>query len=181
MPHGAGSGPRRRDVRPTAARVRDALFNTLGTRVNGARVLDLFAGSGGLGIEALRRGAASAVFVEREARMAQTIKRRLLRGGLAERGEVQRRDVRDAVRGLGIAGRRFEVILLDPPYGEAWILQTLSAIVRSRILAPGGVVVAEGHWRDRPDLADLLICRREARYGETVLWYFERGEGGSVQ
>ncbi|MDR7556416.1 MAG: 16S rRNA (guanine(966)-N(2))-methyltransferase RsmD [Armatimonadota bacterium] len=157
-------------MRPTAARVRDALFNALGERVRGAAVLDLFAGTGALGLEALRRGAATVVFVERDARLARALAARVRDAGVADRAEVVAEDVLTAIRRLGAAGRRFAVILMDPPYGQEWIPRTLEAIGVAGILAPGGLVVAEGHWRDRPAAGGWHL-EREARYGETALWY----------
>lgn len=162
-------------VRPTLARVRDALFNSLAGRVGGAQFLDLFAGTGSLGLEALRRGAHGVLFVEQDARLAQEIRRHLVRAGREEDAEVWRCDVLTAIRDFGQAGRRFEVIVMDPPYGREWIGPTLRAILAAGILAPGGVVAAEGHWRDRPEPPPGLMLRREARYGETALWYFETG------
>ncbi len=165
-------------VRPTSALVRDALFNRLGTRVIGAQVLDLFAGTGSLGLEALRHEAARVVFVERDAKLADAIRAKLAKDTFTNRAEVWPRDVGTAIRDLGRARRRFEIILLDPPYGGGWIPKALRVIVASGILAPGGIVVAEGHWRDRPGSDPELVCTKEARYGETLLWYFERREGG---
>ncbi len=173
-----GSPQRRRtagQVRPTAARVRDALFNALGERVRGAAVLDLFAGTGALGLEALRRGAAAVVFVERDARLVRALAARVRDAGVADRAEVVAEDVLTAIRRLGAAGRRFSVIVMDPPYGQGWVPRTLDAIGTAGILAPGGLVVAEGHWRDRP-AADGWRLEREARYGETALWYLRAGD-----
>lgn len=165
------------EFRPTLARVRDAVFNSLGPRVEGARVLDLYAGSGALGIEALRRGAASALFVEYNARLTDALRRRLVEEGIVGQAEVWRREVLAAVREVGTAGRQFDIILLDPPYGRQLVEVTLHAMVSSGILAAGGMVVAEGHWRDRPGDVNGLTRRREARYGETAVWYFERAGG----
>lgn len=163
-------------VRPTSGLVRDALFNSLAARTGGARVLDLFAGTGALGIEALRRGAAVAVFVERDAKMADGIRRRLAGEGFDDQVEIWRKEAHTAVFELGRRGRQFDLILLDPPYGQEWIPRTLHAIAISGALAAGGLIVAEGHWRDRPEAVAGLVCTREARYGETVLWYFSRRE-----
>ena len=170
----AGSSP----VRPTQSRVRDALFNSLGPRVEGARVLDLFAGSGALGLAALAHGAAEVVFVEQEARLVKGIHVVLAKEGWAERAEVWRREAVAAVRDLGTRRRVFDVILMDPPYGEGWIPLVLRAIRAAGVQAPGGLVVAEGHWRDRPEAEPGFVRRREARYGETALWFYEAESGG---
>lgn len=165
------------ELRPTQARVRQALFNSLAGRVEGARVLDLYAGSGAWGAEALHRGAAGALFVEHTAKLASGLRRYLEVGALSDRAEVWRRDVLSAVRDLGAAERKFDLIFLDPPYGRGLIAATLEAIAAADILAPGGLAAAEGHWRDRPPEIRGLVCRREAKYGETMLWYFERAGG----
>ena len=165
-------------VRPTSSLVRGALFNRLGDRVNGAQILDLFAGTGGLGIEGLRRNAARAVFVEHDAKLVRAIRSQLTKEGLVPRAEVWQRDALAAVRELARTKRRFDVVLLDPPYGEGWIPRVLRLIGETGILSPSGVVVAEGHWRDRPEPDQTLVSTHEARYGETILWYFTAREGG---
>ncbi len=168
---------RRAALRPTLARVRDALLNSLGPRLAGARVLDLYAGTGALGMGALHRGAASALFVERHAPLASALRRRLTAEGVGDRAEVWAKDALAAVRELGTGQARFDIILMDPPYGQELIAVTLEAINRAGILAPEGLVAAEGHWRDNPGETAGLICRREARYGETRLWYFQHSGG----
>jgi 16S rRNA (guanine966-N2)-methyltransferase len=165
-------------MRPTQSRVRDALFNSLGPRVEGTRVLDLFAGSGALGQAALARGAAEVVFVERDARLIEGIRGVLAKEGWADRAEVWRRDTVAAVRELGKRRRVFDLILMDPPYGEGWIPRTLRAIRAAGVQAPGGLIVAEGHWRDRPEAEPGFVRRGEARYGETALWFYEAESGG---
>lgn len=175
------AGARRRgtrdEFRPTLARVREALFNSLGARVAGMRVLDLYAGSGALGLAALERGAAHALFVDRDARLVEDLRRRLAARGFGMQAEVWRRDVLPAVREIGGTGRQFDLIVMDPPYGQRLLTPTLQAVQAAGLLAPGGWVVAEGHWRDRPEPVAGLVLRREAKYGETVLWYFERAGG----
>lgn len=168
---------RRGRVRPTQQAVRDALFNSLGARVPEARVLDLFAGTGSLGLEALRRGGRFAVFVEQNSALAAEIRGHLTAEGLAERAEVWRRDALSAIRELGSTGRQFDIVVADPPYGEEWIPRVLRALMTGGILAASGVIVVEGHWRDKPEPEHGLVCYREAKYGETMLWFY-RLEGG---
>jgi len=118
-------------------------------------------------MEALRRGAAHAVFVEHNAKLATGLRHRLADEQLVDRAEVWKRDALAAARDLGLAGRAFDIIFLDPPYGRGLVAATLRGIGASRILAPGGVVAETG----------VLACRREARYGETMVWYFEQAGG----
>jgi 16S rRNA (guanine966-N2)-methyltransferase len=154
------------------------LFNSLGPRIEGMRVLDLFAGSGALGLTALSRGAAVVVFVERDGRLLEGIRKALAKEGWAARAEVWRKEALVAVRELGARRRAFDLILMDPPYGEGWIPRVLRAIQAARLQAPGGLIVAEGHWRDRPAEEPGIRRRREARYGETALWFYELEPGG---
>ncbi len=161
-------------IRPTSTRVADALFNSLGPRIEGARVLDLFAGTGRLGIEALSRGAQDAVFVERDARNVGVIRDNLAAAGFAARGAVRRGDALAALRALAAEGRRYDLIVLDPPYGRDLQRETLRRVAGTNVLAPGGLVVVEGHWRDDPGDVDGLVRIRSSRYGETALWVYAR-------
>jgi 16S rRNA (guanine966-N2)-methyltransferase len=169
---GAGRGA----VRPTSGMVKEALFNALTPRLADARVLDLFAGTGGLGIEALSRGAAHAVFVEKDPRQAATIRENLAAAHLSGRAAVRRGNALSEISALADAGRRFDLILLDPPYGQGLQEKALDLIVSSSLLSPGGVVVAEGHWRDDPGDVSGLRRTRTARYGETGVWFYEWGD-----
>lgn len=168
-------GQLRRPIRPTTARVRNALFNRLGSAVVGAAVLDMFAGTGALGIEALHRGARRAVFVERDPARAREIRRALRGAGCEDRAAVRVQDALAAVEALGRSGEAFGLVLLDPPYGQGWLSRSLAALERAGIVSPGGLAVAEGHWRDRPEIGPGLVVEREARYGETVLWFVRFG------
>jgi 16S rRNA (guanine(966)-N(2))-methyltransferase RsmD len=103
-------------VRPTSDRVREAIFNSLGQFFDGGEVLDLYAGTGALGIEALSRGFVQATFVEKNARAAHTIRENLKRAGFAKEGEVLREDAVEAVDRLISSRRKFHLIFADPPY-----------------------------------------------------------------
>ena len=156
-------------VRPSADRVREALFARLGD-LEGAQVLDLFAGSGALGIEALSRGAAAAVFVERAAAALAVLRANLAELALDGKSEVLRGEASAAVRRLGRAGRRFDLLLLDPPYAATRELaQALRALVTSGILAPGAMVVAETSRRPALPPIEGLTPLDERRYGDTVI------------
>jgi len=159
-------------VRPTAQRVREALFSSLGERVREAAVLDLYAGTGALGLEALARGARRVVFVERDPRLAARIRERLRRQGWVGRSRVWRAAVRTALRALEAAGERFDLILMDPPYGRGLLQETLDALAGGALLSPGARIVAEGHWRDEPHPPPGLTCVRTGRYGETRVWEY---------
>jgi 16S rRNA (guanine966-N2)-methyltransferase len=162
------SPPRRAaDVRPTSDRAREALFSILDD-VSGARVLDLFCGTGALGIEAISRGAASAVLVDSDPRLAR---RNVDELGLTERAEVVRSD---ALRYLAGSGQGFDLILCDPPYAlAARIAADLQRLVGPR-LAEGGRLVVESPARDPVDLDLRMLAER--RFGEALLRIWARDE-----
>ncbi|MGH2405497.1 MAG: 16S rRNA (guanine(966)-N(2))-methyltransferase RsmD [bacterium] len=165
----------REALRPTAGRVRDALFNILGAATVGSHVLDLFAGTGALGIEALHRGAEHAVFVEHDPRRARAIEERLRQAGVRGRAEVRSEDALVAVGRLAARGASFDLIFLDPPYGAGWLTRSIAAVAGAGLLESSGVIVGEGHWRDRPSFPGGYVVTREARYGETALWFIRAG------
>jgi 16S rRNA (guanine966-N2)-methyltransferase len=156
-------------TRPTGDRVREAAFNLIGP-VDGASVLDLYAGSGAMGLEALSRGAASAVFVEADPVAARTIERNLdgLRLGGAT---VLRRDARTALAGEAAASRTYDLVLVDPPYAEWPQLEARLAPYLASVLAPDGLVVVETASRVEPRLP--LAQRTSRRYGSARLTLFE--------
>jgi 16S rRNA (guanine966-N2)-methyltransferase len=156
------AAPPGRGTRPTSDRVREALFSILGDRVHQARVLDLFAGSGALGIEALSRGAAAATFVERSPQALRTLRDNLQ--ALALDARVERAD---AVKWLRIAADQYDLVFLDPPYDLAGRLGGELSAVLPAVLAPGATVVAESDRRRPLDLS--LPLKDERRYGDTLI------------
>jgi len=171
----AAPGP---GTRPLADRVKQTLFAILEPHLDGARVLDLFAGSGAAGIEALSRGAAAATFVERDAGAVAVIRANLARTRLGGPGAVVVRD--EALRWLGRApgpGDGFDIVLADPPYDQPDLLVAVLEAV-GPWLATGARVVAKHFWRDAPPAAvGLLASERERRFGETALTFYTRQEG----
>jgi 16S rRNA (guanine966-N2)-methyltransferase len=166
-------------TRPLADRVKQTLFAILEPELAGAHVLDLFAGSGAGGIEALSRGAASATFVEKDQGAASVIDTNLRAAGLAgPAASVVRWDV---LRWLGEpdAGRHFDIVLVDPPYAETELLARVLGVLGrpDAALAPRARVVAKHFWRDRPpDRIGLLASERDRRFGETALTFYRREE-----
>ena len=162
-------------TRPLADRVKQTLFAILEPDLEGARVLDLFAGSGAAGIEALSRGARSATFVEHDAGAAKVIASNLARAGLAGPAAVVVRD--DALRWLRrIDVEPFDVVIVDPPYDRTELLfDALEAV--APLVAPGGRIVAKHFWRDAPPATvGLLASERDRRFGETALTFYRRQE-----
>jgi len=155
-------------VRPTSDRVREALFGRL-SDLEGVSVLDLYAGSGALGIEAISRGATAAVFVERAARIVAALRENLAALELEQVARVKPGDVPRVVSGLGRAKERFDLVLLDPPYASNEPTRALEALVDSEILSPGAMVVLERARRHpSPEVPGLSILD-ERRYGDTVV------------
>ena len=197
----AGSARGRRLVapgegtRPLADRVKQTLFAVLEPDLPGAAFLDLCAGSGAAGIEALSRGAARVTFVERDRRVIGTIAENLARTGLAgDDARVIRADAEAwltapggaAAGGSGSGGvggdGPFDLVFVDPPYADVELLDRLLAILGAdtdeRLLVPGARVVAKHFWRDRPPAqVGLLASERDRRFGETGLTFYRR-EGG---
>lgn len=164
--------PRGLRLRPTSALVREAIFNILG-EVEDLRVLDLYAGTGALGIEALSRGAASVVFVEAEAAGCQAILQTLARAGFSDRAQVLRGRLPGALRSLT---GTFALVLMDPPYADATAADTLSAL--GPLLAAGGTIVYEHATRyNPPERPPELHLIERRTYGDTALALYSRQEG----
>ena len=161
--------PKGRDTRPTSDRVREAAFNLIGP-VDGASVLDLFAGSGAMGLEALSRGAERAVFVESDRAATRAIEQNLDK--LRLRGTVLCEDGVRALRSEAQAGRRYDLVLVDPPYEMYTDLQPALARTLPRVLADDGLLVVETDARTEPELP--LELRTSRRYGRARLSLFEQ-------
>ena len=153
------------DTRPTSDRVREALFSILGERVHDARVLDLFAGSGALGIEALSRGALEATFVDNAPPAIRAIGANLK--ALGADATVVRAEARRFLGGASRAGRSYDLVFLDPPYRLAASLGRDLSAALAAVLAPGGTVVSESDRR-APQEIDLPL-EDERRYGDTLI------------
>lgn len=160
--------PKGNRTRPTADRVKESLFNILGPAVIGARVLDLFAGSGALGIEALSRGAACATFIEADPRAIETIRENLCHTGFADRAHVIRAKL-PRVR-LRSACSPHSLIFMDPPYQEGLIPATLAWLVASDAAAPDALVIVEHSALEEipPEPKNVRLLRQE-RIGDTSL------------
>ena len=165
----------RSEVRPTSDRVREALFGRLGN-LEGVRVLDLYAGSGALGIEAISRGAVEATFVEREARTLVVLRANLAALGIDPIASVAPGDVPAVVRRLGRAKERFDLVLIDPPYASEEPTRAFEALVGTAVLAPGAMVVLERDRRHPSPQVEELSAVDERRYGDTVVARFVAGQ-----
>jgi 16S rRNA (guanine(966)-N(2))-methyltransferase RsmD len=169
--------PPGRGTRPTSDRVREALFSALGTMVDlsGARVADLYAGSGAVGLEAASRGAEHVLLVEADSRAARTARDNVATLGMREVARVAPAKVEQIL--ASPPDEPFDVIFADPPYAvpEAVIDAMLTALVENCWLAEGAVVVVERSSRDAPvRWVEGITGERSRRYGETTLWYGRR-------
>jgi 16S rRNA (guanine966-N2)-methyltransferase len=175
-------------VRPTPDLVKQALFNSLGGRVTGARVLELFAGSGALGLECLSRGAALVVAVEKASRHAAMIRQNLAAAQLPrERFALRTQDVFAALRQLAAVGQQFELILADPPFGEKNLGRRSTSLSQSllddadlpRLLAPGAWFVLGHARRDTLTLPAHWRQLKTLKHGDSVIEFLEPTAGAS--
>lgn len=165
-----------RDIRPTSDKVRQAIFNILGPGPFGA-VLDIYAGTGAMGIEALSRGAGEAVFVDSSDEATSLIRKNLSALGLVAGVRVVRSDAVSALVRLSGQGQRFGLVFIDPPYMAGLLEKTLGAIDCSDLLEDKAVVVVEASKKiDIKPLVDLgcLELTDERAYGDTAVYFFRR-------
>lgn len=155
-------------TRPTTQRVKEALFSAIQFDIEGRRVLDAFAGSGQLGIEAISRGAAGCVFLDSSREAADVVRRNVTALGIGAQSTVL---CQDAMSFLQRTGERFDIVFLDPPYASGLLLPALTAAVA--LLNPGGFVVCESD-RDTelPEQVEGLTLYRSYRYSHVKLWIY---------
>lgn len=173
--------PKGLDVRPTPDKVKLAIFNSLGGRVEGARVLELFAGSGALSLECLSRGAASVLCIEKSSRHAEFIRRNAENSGFAGILETRTQDVFPAMNQLAEAGKQFDLILADPPYGEknvncrseSFAQQLLDDKNLLKLLAAGGRFMLGHTKRDTLELVAPWTEVKQLKHGDTIIRFLE--------
>lgn len=167
--------PKGRAVRPTADRIKESLFNILSRDFTGMRVLELFAGTGNVSIEALSRGAASALLVDASERSGRVIRENLRRLDLSDRAQLWVMPVDRALRSLARQGQTFDLVFLDPPYDQNLVGRSLEMLASLNPLLPGAVVVAEHSVREpvKSNYASLSL-NDQRRYGDTLLSFFRR-------
>ena len=168
--------PRGRETRPATARVRSSIFSRLEARggVENARVLDIFAGSGSLGLEALSRGAASAVFVDSSAAAATSIARNLRQLGLAAWGRILTLDFRRALTALATAREQFELVFVDAPYARDVSAEVLAILTRLDLIAQQGMAVVRQYRRAPALEAGALECFNSATLGDHRIAIYRR-------
>ena len=166
--------PNGRALRPTSARVKEAMFNILPHDLSGLKALDLFAGTGNMTIEALSRGAEAAILVDASGEASRAIRENLSRLSIANRCRLLNMPVQRALRHLERQHETFDLIFIDPPYGQNLVERTLTIIAQTSILRASGIAVAEHSVRDQVSdrYGDLALCDRR-RYGDTLLSFFK--------
>jgi 16S rRNA (guanine966-N2)-methyltransferase len=162
--------PRDRSLRPTSDRVKESIFNILQNKLEGKVVLDLFAGTGNLGIEALSRGAKKTIFVEKGRQALRLIQRNLNQFGLKERSEIFSKDANRAIGILKEKGESFDLILMDPPYEKGLIQKTITKLNSHQIFHKDSILVIEHNRREPlPRNMNGWNLIRQRRIGETVI------------
>jgi len=167
-----------RKIRPATSRVKTAIFDILPMDLSGAVVLDLFAGSGSLGIEAISRGAAGVVFVDQSRKSGELIKDNLFRLGCKERGDVMVKKAGAAISQLSVLGAKFHLAFIDPPFDQSLAGKTLALTARNGILADGAIVVARTSTREPvEDCYGALKLHDRRKYGDSLVHFYEFGGG----
>jgi 16S rRNA (guanine966-N2)-methyltransferase len=182
-------GPKTIGTRPIIERVKQALFNILSVRVEDARFLDLFAGTGSVGIEALSRGAAHATFIEMNHKVLALVRENLQLTGLADRAETLHMDAFKFLQGQNrppvssretSTKREYDMIYVAPPQYQEMAARALSMLDGSPLVAPQGLVIVQIHPKERPSVVAVplqyLSLTDERRYGSTLLMFFTRKE-----
>jgi len=162
-------------IRPTADRVKESLFNILHT-VEGAYFLDIYAGCGNVGLEALSRGARGSVFVEKDLRLVDAIRENLRLLGFEGQGEVIATGAEQGLRRLEKRGERFDILFADPPYDEGFLPEILMCLEGAELLAENGMIVLQHSVREDPkeSLPQTLVMTDQRRYGDTLLSFLKK-------
>ncbi len=165
------------DTRPTIDRIKESLFNIIAYDLADADFLDLFSGSGGIGIEALSRGALKAVFVDSSGESVRIIEENLKNARVYDRADILESDIFDAVFKLGRENRRFDIIFMDPPYNKGFIEKTLELLFKAEILKKDGYIIAE-QAADEPDICiDGFRVLRIKFYNKIKMTFIGYSEG----
>jgi 16S rRNA (guanine966-N2)-methyltransferase len=167
--------PKGQAVRPTSGRVKEALFNILPHDLSGIRLLDLFAGTGNVSIEAISRGAAEAILIDSSDQSGNVIRENLRRLRFTDRTRVWIVPVSRALRLLARRGESFDMIFLDPPYQRNWVEACLKIIARSNLLRSSGTLIVEHSAREQVNAEyGSLVMEDRRSYGDTLLSFFKR-------
>ena len=175
--------PKTAGTRPVMDRVKTALFDILAPRIVGVRFLDLFAGTGGVGIEALSRGASSATFVELSPEIVKLVRENLAITGLTAQADVLRADAFKFLENAAPV-QRYDIIYVAPPQYVGLASRAVATLDERPLTDPGGLVIVQIHPRERAEIAALALARLrladERRYGSTLLMFFDHHEDAQI-
>ena len=162
-------------IRPTSDRVREALFSIIHDSICGSSFLDLFAGSGGVGIEAYSRGASEVIFVDLNKESIKVLKNNIKSLGLLENVEVYNTDCLNAISKLSDRGKRFNFIFMDPPYKSGFYIEAIKKIYEKNILSDAGVIIIEQDSKGEiEDYIDYYKLIKKKIYGNTTLLFYAK-------
>jgi 16S rRNA (guanine(966)-N(2))-methyltransferase RsmD len=165
-----------RSTRPTTDKVKESIFNIIGPYFEEGYVLDLFAGTGSLGIEAMSRGIAEGVFVDMDTKALQVVRKNIETCGLQERSEIFRNDARRAIQLLAAKQLQFNLVLLDPPYHLDVIPSVITGLVQHNLLNDNAIVVAEhSSERELPEQIESVARWKSVTYGEIAVSFYQKG------
>jgi len=169
--------PKNEDVRPTTDRVKESLFNIINPYIIDSNVLDLFAGTGSLGIECLSRGALSATFVDVSKDSINIVKSNVKKSRFENESTILNIDFKSAIDRLKVQNKKFDIIFMDPPYYKNMFMDALSNIDNSNLLSEDGIIVVEHDTKDKfIDKIGRLEKTREKKYGNTTLTFYKLEE-----
>ena len=161
------------EIRPTSDRVKESLFNILGTRLMDCAFLDLFAGTGGIGIEAYSRGAELVVFIDESAKSIKVLRNNLDKLNISDKVEIHNTDYANAINKLAYANKKFDIIFIDPPYLKGFEKNALAQISECKVLADEGIIIVEHDLKDiMPESSGNLKLSRQNKYGNTMLSFY---------
>lgn len=163
--------------RPPLSIIRESIFNILGASIQGKAVLDLFAGSGSLGIEAISRGAGQVEFVDSARRCIEMIERNTESLGISDRSTIVRRDAVEFVRGW--KGEAFDLVFMDPPFLSGKVGEILGALQGSPLVAERTLVIARIHWREQVPLPQDIHIARKRKFGDSLVLFLRKTRQGS--
>ena len=164
--------PDGQDTRPTLDNVKEAVFSMLFDRVRDAKVLDLFAGSGALGIEALSRGASHCIFSDKSPKSVSIVRTNVTKARLTDKAEIVKADYKEVLSDCTGKGKKFDIIFLDPPYANGLLDEALQFIYSNSLLAKNGVVVAEFDNGTPLDIQNYILIK-DKRYGRVCIYILE--------
>lgn len=171
------NAPKNDDVRPTTDRVKESLFNIINPYIMDSEILDLFAGTGSLGIECLSRGANKCVFIDNSKESINIVKSNIKKARVENESIVMNLDFKSAIKSLALKNQRFDVIFMDPPYYKNMFNDALSEIDNNNILKEDGIIIVEHDTKDKfPDDIGRLYKSREKKYGNTTITFYKMEE-----